>query len=190
MRRRRLTTAGGRREASGGRQVAGRQRRGAGGGRAAAADGGGRATGGGRRAGDGPEAGAREILSGLADHHGAGIIHCDVKPENVLIGSNGRAKIGDLGCARLIASGEREIRGSHMYMAPAAGRGEEQGMSADVWALGCAVIEMVTGRPRWLDVANAAEGIRRIGFTESAFLGCGSSQLYCSQHKTEVRWTI
>ncbi|KAK8939842.1 Mitogen-activated protein kinase kinase kinase NPK1 [Platanthera guangdongensis] len=108
---------------------------------------------------------AREILSGLVDLHGAGIIHCDVKPDNVLIGSNGRAKIGDLGCARLIASGEREIRGSPMYMAPEAVRGEEQGMPADVWALGCAVVEMATGRPPWPDVANAAEGIRRIGFS-------------------------
>ncbi|KAK8960302.1 Mitogen-activated protein kinase kinase kinase 1 [Platanthera guangdongensis] len=113
---------------------------------------------------------AREILSGLADLHGAGIIHCDVKPENVLIGSNGRVKIGDLGCARLIASGEREIRESHMYMAPEAVRGEEQGMPADVWALGCAVIEMATRRPPWPDVANAAMGIRRIGFFESMFL--------------------
>ncbi|KAK8948007.1 Mitogen-activated protein kinase kinase kinase NPK1 [Platanthera guangdongensis] len=51
-----------------------------------------------------------------------------------------------------------------MYMAPEAVRGEEQGMPVDVWALGCAVIEMATGRPPWPDVANEAEGIRRIGF--------------------------
>ncbi|KAH0449856.1 hypothetical protein IEQ34_020548 [Dendrobium chrysotoxum] len=109
-----------------------------------------------------------EILNGLAYLHASGIVHCDVKPENVLIGSNSRAIIGDLGCARRISDGEREIRGSPMYMAPEAARGQEQGTPADVWAFGCTVIEMVTGRPPWPDVADPAGAIRRIGFSSDA----------------------
>ncbi|PKU80143.1 mitogen-activated protein kinase kinase kinase 18 [Dendrobium catenatum] len=108
---------------------------------------------------------ARDILSGLAHLHKAGVVHCDVKPGNVLIGSDGRAKIGDLGCARWIADGEREIRGSPMYMAPEAVRGQEQGTPADLWSFGCTVIEMATGRPPWPDVTDAFEGISRIGFS-------------------------
>lgn len=107
---------------------------------------------------------ARDILAGLAHLHNAGVVHCDVKPENVLIGSDGRAKIGDLGCARWIAAGEKEIRGSPMYMAPEAVRGEEQGTPADIWSFGCTVIEIATGRPPWPDFADAVEGICRIGF--------------------------
>ncbi|KAI0492254.1 hypothetical protein KFK09_026523 [Dendrobium nobile] len=109
-----------------------------------------------------------EILNGLAYLHASGIVHCDVKPENVLIGSECRAIIADLGCARRISEREREIRGSPMYMAPEAARGQEQGTPADVWAFGCTVIEMVTGQPPWPDVADPAGGIRRIGFSGDA----------------------
>ncbi|XP_020579406.1 mitogen-activated protein kinase kinase kinase ANP1-like [Phalaenopsis equestris] len=108
---------------------------------------------------------ARDILIGLAHLHNSGVAHCDLKPGNVLIGSDGRAKIGDLGCARWIAAGEREIRGSPMYMSPEAVRGEEQGFPADIWSFGCTVIEMATGRPPWPDVTDAVEGINRIGFS-------------------------
>ncbi|PKA62481.1 Mitogen-activated protein kinase kinase kinase NPK1 [Apostasia shenzhenica] len=106
-----------------------------------------------------------EILAGISYLHEAGVVHCDIKPANVLIGIDGTAKIGDLGCARWLAAGEKEIRGTPMYMAPEAARGEEQGTPADVWALGCTVIEMATGRPPWPEEADATAGVRRIGFS-------------------------
>ncbi|KAG0499224.1 hypothetical protein HPP92_003915 [Vanilla planifolia] len=107
----------------------------------------------------------REILEGIAYLHGQGVVHCDLKPGNVLIGSDGRAKIGDLGCARWGADGKWGIRGSPMYMAPEAARGEDQGMQADVWALGCVLVEMATGIPPWPEVVDAVAGIHRIGFS-------------------------
>ncbi|KAH0453930.1 hypothetical protein IEQ34_018254 [Dendrobium chrysotoxum] len=107
----------------------------------------------------------RDILTGLAYLHGQGVAHCDVKPGNVLLVSGERAKIGDLGCARWVAAGELEVRGTPMYMAPEAARGEEQGMSADVWSLGCTVIEMFTGRAPWPEIDDVVAAIHRIGFS-------------------------
>ncbi|KAI0496617.1 hypothetical protein KFK09_022938 [Dendrobium nobile] len=107
----------------------------------------------------------RDVLTGLAYLHGQGVVHCDVKPGNVLLVSGERAKIGDLGCARWVAAGELEVRGTPMYMAPEAARGEEQGMSADVWSLGCTVIEMFTGRSPWPEIDDVVAAIHRIGFS-------------------------
>ncbi|WOK96244.1 hypothetical protein Cni_G04951 [Canna indica] len=81
------------------------------------------------------------------------VVHYDVKNQNVLVCSCGRANIADFGCARRAdAEGEREcFKGTPMFMAPEGARGEEQGTPADVWALGCMVIEMATGRPPKLE---------------------------------------
>ncbi|XP_009421493.2 mitogen-activated protein kinase kinase kinase 18 [Musa acuminata AAA Group] len=112
-----------------------------------------------------------QILRGLAYLHSEGVVHCDVKGRNVLIGSDGRAKIADLGCASLIDENDRGggecrgLRGTPMFMAPEVARGEEQGPPADVWALGCTVIEMATGRPPWPDVPNAIGVVHRIAFS-------------------------
>ncbi|KAK8965705.1 Mitogen-activated protein kinase kinase kinase ANP1 [Platanthera guangdongensis] len=138
----------------------------------------------------------RDILEGLSYLHGRGIVHCDVKPANVLIGSGGRAKIGDLGCARWIASGEPEVRGTPIYMAPEVVRGEEQGMSADIWSLGCAVIEMVTGQPPWTEICDVLASIRRIGFSGDvpeipAWLTADARDFLgkCLRRNPEERWT-
>ncbi|KAM0911537.1 hypothetical protein ACQ4PT_013446 [Festuca glaucescens] len=90
---------------------------------------------------------ARDILRGLAHAHAAGVAHCDVKGRNVLIGADGRAMIADFGCARRTGSiaGDRLI-GTPAFMAPEAARGEAQGPAADIWALGCTVIEMAYRR--------------------------------------------
>ncbi|KAI3796015.1 hypothetical protein L1987_38676 [Smallanthus sonchifolius] len=57
-------------------------------------------------------------------------------------------KIGDLGCAKLAdndGNTSSEFFGTPVFMAPEVARDEEQGFVADVWAVGCAVIEMATG---------------------------------------------
>ncbi|KAG0491897.1 hypothetical protein HPP92_005295 [Vanilla planifolia] len=139
---------------------------------------------------------ARGILAGLAYLHSLGIVHCDVKPANVLIDSEGRAKIGDLGCARWLAASERVIRGSPMYMSPEAVRGEEQGTPADVWALGCTMIEMVTGRPPWTEISDAVAAINRIGLSGDvpeipAWLSEEARNFLgkCLRLEPEERWT-
>ncbi|KAK1325053.1 Mitogen-activated protein kinase kinase kinase NPK1 [Acorus calamus] len=115
-----------------------------------------------------------DVLRGLDHLHASGIVHCDIKGANLLLqeeGSDGgggfAAKIADLGCARLADDDEfRAISGSPAYMAPEVARGEEQGPPADVWALGCTIVEMATGRPPWTDASDAVSAIFRIGFSE------------------------
>ncbi|KAL6576528.1 hypothetical protein OROHE_000309 [Orobanche hederae] len=121
----------------------------------------------------------RSILRGLNHIHGIGYVHCDLKPENILLVVDGgkggnmtefQAKIGDFGLAkkgRKQYSKKRKLtepywRGTPMYLSPEAVMDSVQDASSDVWAVGCTVLEMLTGQPAW-DGRNADEIIRKIG---------------------------
>jgi mitogen-activated protein kinase kinase kinase 17/18 len=108
---------------------------------------------------------AADVARGLAHVHGAGVVHGDVKPRNVVLGADGRAKLADFGCA-----GSRPVGGTPAYMAPEVARGEAQGPAADVWALGCTVLEMATGRAPWSSsrVDHALATLRLVGYTDAA----------------------
>ncbi|XP_044446012.1 mitogen-activated protein kinase kinase kinase 18-like [Aegilops tauschii subsp. strangulata] len=111
---------------------------------------------------------AADVAAALAYLHGAGMVHGDVKARNVVIGADGRAKLADFGCARKVGAGVPIIGGTPAFMAPEVARGEEQGPAADVWALGCTVIEMATGRAPWTGMdGNALAALHRIGYTEA-----------------------
>uniref|UniRef100_A0A8I6X012 Protein kinase domain-containing protein n=1 Tax=Hordeum vulgare subsp. vulgare TaxID=112509 RepID=A0A8I6X012_HORVV len=109
---------------------------------------------------------AADVLRGLAYIHGESVVHGDVKPRNVVIGADGRAKMADFGCARAVGS-PRPIGGTPAFMAPEVARGEEQGPAADVWALGCTVVEMATGRAPWSEMDNVLAAVHRIGYTDA-----------------------
>ncbi|KQK18344.1 hypothetical protein BRADI_1g41850v3 [Brachypodium distachyon] len=117
---------------------------------------------------------ARDVLRGLAHAHGAGVAHCDVKARNVLVGSHGRAMLADFGCARRIVASSREpqlmgMGGTPMFMAPEAARGEERGAAADVWAVGCTVIEMATGGAPWRSrFADPVAALHHVAFSGEA----------------------
>ncbi|CAH8363458.1 unnamed protein product [Eruca vesicaria subsp. sativa] len=106
----------------------------------------------------------RQILKGLMYLHERGIVHCDLKSENVMIGEE-TAKIADLGCAKMAGNGSLEFSGTPAFMSPEVARGEEQGCPADVWALGCLVIEMATGLRPWPEVNDVVAAIYKIGFS-------------------------
>ncbi|XP_024314523.1 mitogen-activated protein kinase kinase kinase 17 [Brachypodium distachyon] len=112
---------------------------------------------------------AADLATGLAYLHGAGLVHGDVKPRNVVIGGDGCAKLADFGCSRKADSCAPILGGTPAFMAPEVARGEEQGPAADIWALGCTVVEMATGRAPWngtgMDDDGVLAALHRIGYT-------------------------
>ncbi|KAK1699081.1 hypothetical protein QYE76_015778 [Lolium multiflorum] len=110
---------------------------------------------------------AADVARGLVYLHGESIVHGDVKARNVVIGADGRAKLTDFGCARKVSSSPI-IGGTPAFMAPEVARGEEQGPAADVWALGCTVLEMATGRAPWSGMdGDAIAALHRIDYTNA-----------------------
>ncbi|XP_027361094.1 PI-PLC X domain-containing protein At5g67130 isoform X1 [Abrus precatorius] len=93
----------------------------------------------------------RSVVEGLKHVHSKGFVHCDVKLQNVLVLDNGDVKIADFGLAKETGEkqGKWECRGTPLFMSPESVNDNEYESSADIWALGCAVVEMVTGKPAW-----------------------------------------
>ncbi|KAK9284315.1 hypothetical protein L1049_023486 [Liquidambar formosana] len=97
----------------------------------------------------------RSVLKGLQYIHGNGFVHCDIKLQNILLcsdGGNDFAKIADFGLAKKANSKEGGgfgLRGTPLYMSPESVNGGENESPADIWALGCVVVEMVSGKPAW-----------------------------------------
>lgn len=114
----------------------------------------------------------REILRGLSHLHRHGIVHCDLKCKNVLLGSSGNIKLADFGCAKRVKDLKQWqwqwqwhcTGGTPLWMAPEVLRDGTLGFAADIWSLGCTVIEMATGRPPWADevVSNPVVAMLRI----------------------------
>jgi serine/threonine-protein kinase len=90
-----------------------------------------------------------EIGGALAFAHAQGLVHRDVKPQNVLLPAEGPAKVTDFGIARsLDAVGRTEtgtVLGTSHYIAPEQARGERVDTKTDVYSFGCVLFEMLTG---------------------------------------------
>ncbi|CAI9264437.1 unnamed protein product [Lactuca saligna] len=97
------------------------------------------------------------VLKGLQFVHRNGFVHCDIKLQNILLFAGDEkddVKIADFGLAKKVAEesnskSKHEIRGTPMYMAPETVVSGEQGPASDIWAVGCLVLEMFTGKPAW-----------------------------------------
>ncbi len=90
-----------------------------------------------------------QILGALAGAHAAGLVHRDVKPENVLIDRDGRVRVADFGLARAAHArpgSPGSALGTVAYMAPEVINGKTVDASADVYSVGVLAFEMLTGR--------------------------------------------
>ncbi len=94
----------------------------------------------------------KQLLSGLAAAHGQGVLHRDIKPDNLILDPAGNAKLMDFGIARPIARAglgltqEGWLVGTPQYMAPEALQGQEVDARTDLYAVGVLLYEVFTGR--------------------------------------------
>ncbi|WP_402843120.1 Stk1 family PASTA domain-containing Ser/Thr kinase [Microbacterium sp. GXS0129] len=111
------------------------------------------------------------VLSGLAAAHRAGIVHRDVKPENVLLAEDGRIKIGDFGLARATTANTatgQQLMGTIAYLAPELVTRGTADARSDIYALGIMLYEMLVGeqpfrgeQPMQIAFQHATESVPR-----------------------------
>ncbi|KAG5261530.1 hypothetical protein AALO_G00285300 [Alosa alosa] len=99
----------------------------------------------------------RQILEGVSYLHSNMIVHRDIKGANILRDSAGNVKLGDFGASRrlqticLSGTGIKSVTGTPYWMSPEVISGEGYGRKADIWSVGCTVVEMLTERPPWAE---------------------------------------
>ena len=134
---------------------------------------------------------ARQVASGMAVAHEAGIVHGDLKPGNVVVTPDGTAKIMDFGLARRSVPNNVEeetlpsaqgssslgLSGTLGYLAPELARGGQPSTASDVFALGLMLYEMLSGE-RAITGNNVLETLQNIeGFDPTSFVARAPEQL-------------
>jgi len=131
----------------------------------------------------------QEVLSALSRLHGQGIVHRDIKPQNVFVDGHGRAVLGDLGVAKLSsAAGETQkgvVPGTPLYMAPEQSLRFEVSTRTDLFSLGLALYRVLTGRTVY-DAALGAESTNSMAVLRHLWNLQGASQEFEFEFPPEV----
>ncbi|KAG5487044.1 hypothetical protein LSCM1_07714 [Leishmania martiniquensis] len=98
-----------------------------------------------------------QMVCGVKYLHQCGIVHRDIKGDNVLVSVDGIVKLADFGCSKAIddvcsaTHGCSTMVGTPYWMAPEVIKCEAggYGMKSDIWSIGCTIVEMLTGKPPW-----------------------------------------
>lgn len=96
-----------------------------------------------------------QMLLGIKYLHDCSIVHRDIKGANILVTNDGVLKLADFGCSKAIdevcskSRGCQTMVGTPYWMAPEVIKCEPYGAKADIWSVGCTVVEILTGKPAW-----------------------------------------
>jgi len=109
---------------------------------------------------------AERLCRALASAHREGVVHCDVKPANVLLSTAGEVKVGDFGIARL-AGGTSQApaataAGTPRYMSPEQALGRTTTAATDVYSAGVVLYEMLAGEPPFMHGSPVELGLRHL----------------------------
>ncbi|KAK4368496.1 hypothetical protein RND71_012288 [Anisodus tanguticus] len=108
----------------------------------------------------------RQILHGLKYLHDQNVVHRDIKCANILVDSNGSVKLADFGLAKATKLNDaKSFKGTALWMAPEVVNRKNQGYgpAADIWSLGCTVLEMLTRKFPYSHLDNQWQVLYRIG---------------------------
>ncbi|XP_031098100.1 mitogen-activated protein kinase kinase kinase 1-like [Ipomoea triloba] len=108
----------------------------------------------------------RQILHGLKYLHNQNVIHRDIKCANILVDTNGSVKLADFGLAKATKlNNVKSCKGTPFWMAPEVVNPKSggYGLSADIWSLGCTVLEMLTSQFPYSTLENPMQALYKIG---------------------------
>lgn len=99
----------------------------------------------------------RGCACGLAAAHNIGVVHLDVKPDNILMGDDGTPKLADFGLSRFVTVDDVVVSGTPSYMSPEQARGRGLDKRSDIYALGATFYELVSGVRLFGDIKDTFE---------------------------------